>query len=268
VTQRVNTVSLRTGITVRKEESGSGPAPPVLLLHAWAESLHVFDRLRPLLATTVHIVTFDQRGHGDSEKPEAGYDLPSMAEDAVALLEALALPPVVVVGTSSGGYVAQQIAVSHPDRVAGLVLVGAPASLQGRPPFIDEVARLSDPIDPAWVRESLAWFPRYHDIPGWYLDDRVRDGVSCPARAWLGTMLGLVEAVPPIERGTIEVPTTIVWGDRDSLLPAEDADRLHTAIPGSELVLLPDTGHLVLWEQPEPVASEVTAMIARLRGSS
>ena len=253
---------------MRIEESGSGPAPPVLLLHAWAESLHVFDRLRPLLATTVHIVTFDQRGHGDSEKPEAGYDLASMADDVVALLEALALPPVVVVGTSSGGYVAQQIAVSHPDRVAGLVLVGAPASLQGRPPFIDEVARLSDPIDPAWVRESLAWFPRYHDIPGWYLDDRVRDGAVVS-----GTRVARHDARPgrsgPTDRsGHDRGSHHDRLGRRDGLLPAEDADRLHTAIPGSELVLLPDTGHLVLWEQPEPVASEVTAMIARLRGRS
>jgi pimeloyl-ACP methyl ester carboxylesterase len=263
----MSALALRTGITVRLEESGSGPAPPVLLLHAWAESLRTFDRLRPMLAETVHVVTFDQRGHGGSDKPDDGYDLASVAEDTAALLERLDLPPAVVVGSSSGGYLAQQLAVTRPDRVAGLVLVGAPRNLQGQPPFLDEVTRLTDPIDPAWVSASLAWFPRFHEIPDWYLEDRVRDGVACPARAWLGTLAGLVEAVPPTEVGSIAVPTTILWGEQDNVLPAEDAHQLHAAIPGSELVLLADTGHLVLWEQPERVAHEVTALVARLRRS-
>jgi rifampin ADP-ribosylating transferase len=263
----MSSVRLPTGVTLRLEEFGSGPAPPVLALHGWAESLRVFDRLGPLLPGTIRVVAFDQRGHGDSDKPDTGYDFASMTKDVVVLLETLGLPPVVMVGASSGGYLAQQIAVTHPNLVAGLVLVGAPADLQGRPPFFDEVARLSDPIDPTWVRESLAWFPRFRDIPDWYLEDRVRDGVSCPARAWLGTLLGLVEAVPPTETGRIEVPTVIIWGEQDTVLPVEHARRLHAAIPGSELLLLPDTGHLVLWEQPEEVASAVTALVAQLRES-
>ena len=60
-----------------------------------------------------------------------------------------------LVRSSSGGYVAQQVAVDNPNRVAGLVLVGSPHSLHGRPAFADEVERLTDPVDPTWVRESL-----------------------------------------------------------------------------------------------------------------
>jgi rifampin ADP-ribosylating transferase len=262
----VSLVALRTGITVAYELSGSVSAPPVLLVHAWAESSGVFDRLRPLLPKSLMVVTFDQRGHGASDKPGTGYDLPTVADDALALLEVLDLPPTVVVGTSSGGYVAQQLAVAHPERVAGLVLVGAPRSLQGRPPFLDEVAQLTDPIDPEWMRASLEWFPRFQQVPDWFVDDRVQDGLACPARVHMSSLLGLIDAVPPTQVGTITAPTVIIWGERDALLPRADADLLHAAIPDSRLVVLSDTGHLVLWEQPAQVASEVMSLIERVRG--
>jgi pimeloyl-ACP methyl ester carboxylesterase len=81
-------------------------------------------------------------------------------------------------GSSSGGYVAQQIAIAHPDRVSGLILVGSPRTLQGRPHFADAVDRLTDPVDRAWVEQSLTWFPRYADVPDWYVNDRIDDGVQ------------------------------------------------------------------------------------------
>lgn len=265
----MSSAHLSTGITVHYEESGAGARPPpVLLLHAWAESWRVFDRLRPLLDDSLHVVAFDQRGHGGSDKPAGGYDLESAADDVAALLHALDLPPAVLVGSSSGGYVAQQAAVAHPELVAGLVLVGAPRSLQGRPPFADEVESLTDPVDPEWVRASLDWFPRFQPVPSWYLEGRVEDGLACPARAMVGVLHGLIEAVPPSDGGTITAPTTILWGERDHLLPREDAARLHRAIPESRLVILPDTGHLVLWEQPDHVASAVASMVTTLRAGS
>jgi rifampin ADP-ribosylating transferase len=176
---------LRTGLSVRYASTGADAGPPIVLLHAWGESLRVFDRLRPLLPAGSPVLAYDQRGHGHSDKPPDGYGLGAFAADVIAFLDAFGLPRAVLVGTSSGGYVAQQVAVTHPDRVAGLVLVGAPRSLQGQPPFLEEVAQLTDPIDAGWVRESLEWFPRFHDIPAWYIDDRVQDGVDCPAHAFL-----------------------------------------------------------------------------------
>ena len=264
----MTTTTLRTGITVEYEISGAGLPPPVLLLHAWTESQRAFDRLRPLLPGALQVISFDQRGHGGSDKPGGGYDLTTIVDDVLAFLEALDLPPAVVVGSSSGGYVAQQLAVAHPERVAGLALVGAPRSLQGRPPFLDEIAQLTDPIDPAWMRASIEWFPRFQPVPDWYIDDRVQDGLACPAHSCLGTLLGLIDAVPPTQVGTISVPTVILWGERDDLLPRVDADLLQEAIPDSRLVMLPDTGHLVLWEQPARVASEVMSLIERVRALS
>jgi rifampin ADP-ribosylating transferase len=148
--------------------------------------------------------------------------------------------------------------------VNGLVLVGSPRSLRGRPPFADEVDRLNDPVDRAWVKASLDWFPRFHEIPDWYLEARIDDGVRLPARVWRTSLNGLCTAVPPTETGTITAPTLIIWGERDGLLSRDDQEALSAAIPGSHLVVYHDTGHLVLWEQPERVANDLTAFVTGL----
>jgi rifampin ADP-ribosylating transferase len=257
-------VRLGTGLTVPYVAQGHRSGVPVVLLHAWGESLGCFDRLLPLLPATIHAVAMDQRGHGAADKPEDGYALLDLAGDVVAFLDAVGLTSAVLLGSSSGGYVAQQVAVRTPDRVSGLVLVGSPRSLRGRPSFADEVDRLIDPVDRAWVKASLEWFPRFHDIPDWYVEDRVDDGVRMPASVWRKSLNGLCTAVPPTETGTITAPTLIIWGERDGLLSRDDEEALAAAIPGSQLVVYDDTGHLVLWEQPERVANDLTDFVKGL----
>ena len=152
-------VGLATGVTVPYVWAGPAAAAPVVLLHAWGESGRSFDRLLPLLPGTVHAMAMDQRGHGGADKPAAGYSLADFAADVEAFMDAVGVSAAVLVGSSSGGYVAQQVAVTSPHRVAGLVLAGSPRSLQGRPSFADEVDQLTDPVDAAWVRKFLTWFP-------------------------------------------------------------------------------------------------------------
>jgi rifampin ADP-ribosylating transferase len=234
---------------------------PVVLLHAWGESVGCFDRLLPLVPATIHVVAIDQRGHGKADKPANGYTLVDLADDVEAFMDAVGLTSAVLVGSSSGGYAAQQVAIRSRQRVSGLVLVGSPRSLRGRPPFADDVDRLTDPIDRAWVKASLEWFPRFHDIPDWYIEDRVDDGVRTPANVWRKALIGLYTAVPPTETGTITAPTLIIWGARDELLLRDNQERLAAAIPGSRLIVYHDTGHLVLWEQPERVASDLTDFV-------
>lgn len=264
--QGVCRLHLATGVTLSYVSTGPASGTPVLLLHAWGESRRSFDRLLPLLPLTIHAIAMDQRGHGDASRPEVGYSLEHFAEDIVAFMDAAGISTAVLVGSSSGGYVAQQVAVTQPHRVAGLVLVGSPRDLQWRPPFADEVDQLSDPMDAAWVRESLTWFPQFHQVPQWYIDDRVRDGVRIPANVWRATFNGLIAARPPTDAGTIAAPTLIIWGDRDELSAKEAEEALAGAIPDSRLLIYEDTGHLVLWEQPERVASDLIAFVKGLHG--
>ena len=264
---RVRQVVLATGVSVPYVSAGPAAGTPVVLLHAWGESWRSFDRLLPLLPGTIHAVAMDLRGHGDADKPATGYSLAEVAADVVALMDAVGIPSAVLLGSSSGGYVAQQVAITSPHRVAGLVLVGSPRSLQGRPPFADEVDQLTQAVDAAWVRKFLTWFPLFHPVPQWYIDGRVQDGARMPAYVWKETLAGLVSARPPTDTATITAPTLIVWGARDEVLTSEDQRALAAAIPGSRLIVYQDTGHLVLWEQPERVASDLTAFVDGLKSN-
>ena len=244
--------------------AGPAAAAPVVLLHAWGESRRSFDRLLPLLPRTIHAVAMDLRGHGDADKPAAGYSLAEVAADVAAFMDAAGVPSAVLLGSSSGGYVAQQVAITCPHRVTGLVLVGSPRSLQGRPPFADEVDQLTDPVDAAWVRKFLTWFPRFHQVPPWYIDGRVHDGARMPAYVWRETLAGLVSARPPTDMATITAPTLIVWGSRDAFCPRGDQEALLAAIAGSRLLVYEGAGHAVHWEEPPRFAADVAAFARSL----
>ena len=101
-------------------------------------------------------------------------------------------------------------------------------------------------------------------MPQRYVDDRVRDGARLPAHVWRESFHGLCDATPPTDVATITAPTLVLWGERDELVTRGDAERLAAAIRGARLVVYEDTGHLVLWEQPERVAGDVTAFLETL----
>lgn len=252
---------LSTGVRLPYIEHGDSKGVPLLLIHAWGESRGSFSPVIPLLPDRIHAFAMDQRGHGGADRPPDGYALADFATDLGAFQDALGLGPSILVGSSSGGYVAQRFALEQPSRTLGLVLVGAPRSLHGRAPFADEVDRLTDPIDPEWVRSSLAWFEFHHPIPPRYIEDRINDGLRMPAHVWKLALAGLSEAPVPTESGTIIAPTLIIWGGRDNLLPRQDGMRLAAAIPRSRLIMYESTGHMVLWEQPERIARDIAAFV-------
>ncbi|AFR30205.1 tropinesterase [Arthrobacter sp. Rue61a] len=267
--REVRTVSLNTGIRVpcfvqgNLEQTADDGVAPLLLLHAWSESWRSFGRLIASLPDLT-IVAPDLRGHGGADKPSGGYTLSEVAEDIAAVLEALGIARANVLGSSSGGYVAQQLAVMRPDLLASLVLVGNPLSLHTRPPFADEVDALTDPISEDWVRDSLSWYRLLHTVPAAYIEERVRDGLSMPASIWKESLRGYYQALPPTEASNISVPTLILWGAHDHLVPRQHQETLAVRIKGARLKIYEDTGHLVLWECPERVAEDVRSFLGEL----
>ena len=230
-------VALATGVELAAYEYGEGF--PVLLLHAWGETHRSFDRLVPLLPRTVHLVVPDQRGVGHSSKPADGYSLAQGAADMITLLDALRINACWLIGTSSGGYLAQQVAVDHPDRVRGMVLVGSPSNLQ-RPLPVSLAGVLSsfhDPVTRADIDALQGALPLHCPVPDSFLEDQKTAALSISKHAWLASMAGLLGAVPPIDRGRITVRTLILSGGEEDVLPASQASQLLTAIEDSHLVV-------------------------------
>ncbi|MCL4393427.1 MAG: alpha/beta hydrolase [Chloroflexi bacterium] len=114
-------IELRGGRFHYREWSTSGL--PIVLLHGLASQSHIFDYVAPLLAARMRVLALDQRGHGESDKPDAGYDFANVTADLFALLDSLRIQRAVILGHSWGGNVALEFAARHPRRALALVLV-------------------------------------------------------------------------------------------------------------------------------------------------
>ena len=207
-------VTLATGVELAVHQLGDGE--PVLLLHAWGETHRSFDRLVPLLPRTLHLVVPDQRGVGDSAKPAHGYALHDAVGDVIALLDALGLDASWLVGTSSGGYLAEQVTVDYPDRVRGLVLIGAPSNLhQASPsPFLDLLSSFHDPVTRGDIDALNGALPLHSPVPAAFLDDQMTAALTIPKSVWSASIQGLLTAPPPIQSGPITVRTLDPVGSR------------------------------------------------------
>lgn len=265
----VRSVELPNQVKLPYVEQGDPWGIPVVLLHAIADSWRSFERVLPHLPGSIHAFALTQRGHGDAGRPTEGYRPHDFAADLAAFMDALHLKAAVIAGGSSGGLVARRFAIDHPERTLGLILLGSPGTLRDKPGVLDmwssTVSKLTDPVDPGFVRE-FAESTLAQPVPRAFIDTMVQEGLKVPAWVWRATFKGLLEDDSFGELDKIDVPTLIIWGDQDAVLPQSDQEALKAAIAGSRLVVYPGAGHAVYWEEPGRVASDLVAFVHRIRG--
>jgi len=258
----VKSVELPTGIRLPYVEAGDPSGVPVLLLHGVTDSWRSFEPVLPHLPESIHAVALTQRGHGDADRPASGYRTRDYAADVAAFADALGLGSFVIVGHSMGATNAQRFAIDHPERTRGLVLAATFATYRGNPTVVElwesAISRLTDPIDPAFVREfqqsTLA-----QPVPAAFLDTVVQESLKVPARVWRASFEGFLEDDCTGEIGRIQAPTLILWGSRDALCPRGDQDVLRRTIQSSRLVVYEDAGHALHWEAPQRFAADLVA---------
>jgi 3-oxoadipate enol-lactonase len=245
------------GPLVHWHEGGSGS--PVLLLNGWAASGLVWPtRVVKRLERHFHVLRVDARGTGGSRGAPMPFTIADLADDAVSVLRASGHEQAVVAGLSMGGMVAQEIAIRHPETVTRLILLATrppvPAHI-GSPKSFFALATAAPPADQRlddYLRALWAGFtaPGFADAHPEVIDEIVaavlartttRAGLFNQARAavaWHG---------PRRLRG-VGVPTVVVHGDRDGLIPVDNGVRLAGLIPTARYVELPGVGHLIPFE--------------------
>ena len=258
-------VSLSTGVRMEYVESGSADGVPVVFLHGVTDSWRSFERVLPLLPRGIHAYAISARGHGDSSRPERGYLLSDMSDDLRAFLDAVDIERAVVVGHSMGAMVAQRFVLDHQDRVSGLVLLGAFATLF-RDPGLTEfyrsaIAPLVDPIDATFAREwqqSTLARPMSAD----HLDTVVAETRKVPARVWHAAFAGFLDT-PDSSRdlSRVSVPSLIMWGDQDTYALRDSQDRLVSLIPDVQFVVYKGAGHAFHWEDPATFTADFTSFL-------
>jgi non-heme chloroperoxidase len=254
------TMRLATGVRLHYAERGDREGAAIIFLHAYADSWYWFSRVLPLLSPEYRALVPDQRGHGDSDKPGCCYTTDDFAADVDAFMEAVGIEKATLVGHSSGGLIAQRVALEHPRRVGRLVLIGAPTTLVNNRAVAEAgegMLSLEDPIPPEFVRGFVEG-TIHHPVPEGFLAGAVSESLKVPARVWRDYWEGvLLEADDTDRLGEIGAPTLILWGERDALLPREEQERRAEAIPDATLRVYPDTGHAVAGERPEWVVRDL-----------
>lgn len=248
------------GYRIRMIDSGSGT--PVVFLHGFGASIYSWRKTLPAVsALGYRVIAFDNIGFGFSDKPKHGYNNAAYERLVVALLDTLRLANAVLVGHSMGGAIAAEVALAHPDRVRGLVIIdGAgygvrwPGVLKvTRWPFIGAVAttfrgrRITGRIlrstyaDPKKVTEADV-DQYYAPVPD-HAYGRALRGVLREFR--FDTLVGRLH--------DLHTPTLVVWGDADRWIPPRDGSRLASELPRAAFVFIPRAGHQPAEESPDEV---------------
>jgi 3-oxoadipate enol-lactonase len=244
----------------------------VLFIHGLAYDRAGWGPGPRLLADEFRVVLFDNRGVGESDAPRGPYSVPQMAGDAVAVLDAVGARRAHVVGVSLGGYIAQELAVTQPERVAKLVLLStAVAAGEGALPMpqrgVDGFARF--PYLPRarglrlMVENSLgdhAVRERPDLVDEVY---RYRLEHAPPLEAWgaqVAAGVGFQHTSRPIEE--IAAPTLVLHGGSDAIIDPRNGELLAQRIPNARLETFPDRGHLAMWQEPEWFAQRLREFLA------
>jgi pimeloyl-ACP methyl ester carboxylesterase len=262
------------GVPVHYQEKGSGE--PLVLIHGYTASTYAWKDVFEPLAQQFRVIAVDLKGFGFSGKPDGDYTRRAQGELVVRLLDHLKINQAIFCGNSMGGEVAMNAAVGHPDRVKALILVDSagvtvsgggsvtpgPAQWPVVGPALAALALTSDALVRDGLRKSF-----YNDaladeeqVAAYYRPLKTRDGQRA---AYLARTQAGINPVEP-EIAKIKLPTLIIWGAEDELIPLEAGRQLNSLIAGSKLVVLNNCGHVPESEAPGPFTKEVEAFGASL----
>ena len=247
----------------------AGEGPALLLIHGIAGSSAAWREVMPTLAERYTVIAPDLIGHGHSAKPLGDYSLGAYASGMRDLLGALGIERVSVVGQSFGGGVALQLAYQHPECCERLVLVdsgglGREVSWMLRFMTLPGSEYLMPVLFPSFVRERGNQFSRALHARGvrmgrlaemWNAYASLTE--SANRHAFVRTLRAVIDpggqSVSAADRLYLAapLPTLIVWGERDTIIPVTHAHAAHEAIPHSRLEIIPDAGHFPQVETPE-----------------
>jgi len=261
------------GARIHYEVHGAGD--PVLLIMGLGSNAYGWHRTIPWLSEHYRVIAFDNRGTGRSDVPKGAYSIAQMAVDAAAVLDAASEPTAHVCGASLGGMIAQGFAAAYPERLRSLVLIcttpGGPHA--ARPSAEVTTGLVQGDDDPATAYRRNAWFLYGADTCRNH-PERIEEDLAfrgkLPTRpaGYFGQLQAAMAHNAWDVLPGISVPTLVVHGDADLLVPTANGNLLAGRIPGAELVLVPGAGHMLQADGNDVVRDAVLGFLARASGGN
>jgi pimeloyl-ACP methyl ester carboxylesterase len=255
-----------------------GAGPPVILIHGFGGSMWQWEYQQHQLSQHFRVLTLDLPGAGLSDKPDIDYRPDQMLDFFVGFMDAAKIPQATLVGNSMGAGLAIGMALTHPTRVAKLVLV------DGLPQHVME--KLTSPsVRRALESSAPSWLVSFGNtlFGGLMIESVLQEIVHNPTlltpavleRSNRNRQLpGLIKPIMAVREnlplwesgfatrlGTITHPTLVLWGEEDRVFPIAVGEELHHTIKGSRFIRIPKAGHIPQWERPDVVNQTLITFI-------
>ncbi len=255
-----------------------GAGPPVILIHGFGGSMWQWEYQQHQLSQHFRVLTLDLPGAGLSDKPDIDYRPDQMLDFFVGFMDAAKIPQATLVGNSMGAGLAIGMALTHPTRVAKLVLV------DGLPQHVME--KLTSPsVRRALESSAPSWLVSFGNtlFGGLMIESVLQEIVHDPTlltpavleRSNRNRQLpGLIKPIMAVREnlplwesgfatrlGTITHPTLVLWGEEDRVFPIAVGEELHQTIKGSRFIRIPKAGHIPQWERPDLVNQTLITFI-------
>ncbi len=259
------------GIDSYYEIAGAGE--PLVLIAGLGYSSWMWHKMVPGLAKHYQVIAFDNRGVGQTDKPEGPYTAQMLADDTAGLLKQLGIARAAILGHSMGGFIAQALALSHPELVTQLILsatnFGGPRQIPVTPEALAVLTDMkSDPVERLKRGILISCAPGFGDahpeIVQEWLDFRIKNPILlAPYQAQLAIGMTLMSEEAAFEHKlkNITAPTLILFGEHDKVVPPGNAELLAQQIPNSTIRILPNAGHFYPFDATNAAVAAVVEFL-------
>ena len=260
------------GAKIHYDVSGEG-IETIVFAHGLLWNRHVFDEQIASLKGSYRCVTFDFRGHGQSEATESGYDIDALTDDIRALIVSLGCTPCHFVGHSMGGFIGMRLAIRHPEHIKSLILIGTtadPEPMENLGPYkrLNFIARwfglrlIAPKVMAIMFGQKFLLDPDRTQLKEKWRQYLIANNRISISRAVNGVIsrqgvYGLLDQ--------ISAPTLILVGDFDTATVPAKSERMQQRIKGSHLILIPGAGHTATVEEPVHVNTALLAFLEKLK---
>jgi 3-oxoadipate enol-lactonase len=246
------------------ERSGSGP-PLLLIMGMSGSALHWGEPFLEALRRDFEVIVYDHHGVGASSRLEQPITIVGMAENAVGLLDVLEIDSAHIMGISMGGMIAQELALAHPERVRTLTLGCTYCGGEGSSFLSPELSERLAEARRSGDRERALRTSWEANVSAAMVDDRDAYAAYLAIGQRRAVALSVIEAQTEAIRAhdtsarlsKLAMPTLVIHGTADEILPVQNGRLVASHIPGSHLEILEDVGHLFFWERPDRAAELV-----------
>ncbi|MGB2869353.1 MAG: alpha/beta fold hydrolase [Bacteroidota bacterium] len=259
------------GISINYTERGVPQGLPVVFIHGFPFNHEMWEPQMKALPNTIRAITYDVRGHGQSDVGDGQYSIEFFVDDLVALLDHLVIPKAVVCGLSMGGYVVLRAFERHPDRFRGLILCDTRSEADPNEARVKRAASIKAVktdgvkafaegfVKAVFAEETFRTNPAAIEMIKKQIQENSPIGIS-------GTLLALAARTDTTDTlSRINVPTLILVGEHDKLTPPSASQMMKEKIKNSELHILKNAAHMSNIENGDEFNDHLTGFLRKLQ---